>query len=173
MSVMRLMCGPSGAGKTTYAKQLAEKYPNARYLNIDEFYKTYHGGREIHDHEFEVWIQFFEAIHAAEQDGVDVIIDTNAPSEVDRVQFIKWFNFDRYCLYVIDASWAVCKANNQKRTRKVPEDYLAYMHSHFFPPKDYEYLKWNTITWLINDGEHFIEKSNAVDIPYKLWRPNV
>lgn len=155
MSKMYLMCGPSGAGKTTYALQLAKANPQARYLNIDEFYKTYHGGKEIHDHEFEVWIQFFEAIHAAEKDGVDVIIDTNAPTMVDRVQFIKWFSFDSYRLYVVQANWEICAANNQRRTRKVPNDQLWHMFDKFEEPTVDEYAKWDNIIWIENDGKEF------------------
>ena len=37
---MYLMCGCSGAGKTTYSKKFA-KENNLKYLGIDDFYKSY------------------------------------------------------------------------------------------------------------------------------------
>lgn len=158
MATMRLMTGPSGAGKTTYAKLLAAKYPHARYLCIDDFYKTYHGGKEIHEHEFEVWIQFFQAIHAAEQESVDVIIDTNAPSKVDRIQFKKWFKFEKYRLYVVQADWITCTDNNHRRTRQIPTEELWDMYDKYRAPESDEWMSWDTITWVQNDGHQFTEK---------------
>lgn len=54
-------------------------------MNPDDFYAMFLDSSDAHEHEFEVWIAFFQAIHMAMKDGVDVVIDTNAPTKVDRV----------------------------------------------------------------------------------------
>ena len=138
MGALYLMTGLSGSGKTTFVNDFAEQN-NIRYLCPDDFYKVYHndGTAEGHKHEYEVWRALFDAIHIAEQDGTSVIVDTNAPTEVDRVQFLNWFpNFDKYFLIYIEADEELCRKNNQCRERIVPDNELKRMIERFKPPLD-------------------------------------
>ena len=48
MAKMYLMCGLSGAGKTTFAKKFAEEN-DLIYLSIDDFYKDYGHGQYDED----------------------------------------------------------------------------------------------------------------------------
>lgn len=142
MSKMYLMCGMSGAGKTTFAKKFAEEN-NYKYLGIDDFYKEY---KRIFapncqslwsdpKASFEVWQEFFRVINACELDNDDVVIDTNAPTFVKRAQFIDWFpTFDEHNLIYISANRDLRRRNNASRNRVVPDDEMDRMEKEFEAP---------------------------------------
>lgn len=139
MAKMYLMCGLSGAGKTTFAKKFAEEN-NLVYLDIDHFYKTYGLGRYDEDTGFDVWIEFFKAIHFYEKyTNRDVLIDTNAPTFVKRQQFIDWFpSFDEYNLiYIAIDDEELRKKNNASRGRVVPIDEMERMRKEFEEPVEF------------------------------------
>jgi len=123
---MYIMSGMSGSGKTTFAKRFAEEN-GLLYLNPDVFYAAFNGSETVHEHEFEVWIALFQAIHAAEVSGRDVIVDTNAPTLVDRVQFTNWFPSYEAHLISIIAPYELCCRNNAGRTRRIPDDQMERM----------------------------------------------
>ena len=156
MSTMNLMSGPSAAGKTTFAKKFASEHPEVRYLCIDDFYAVHGGSETSHIHEFEVWMAFFNAIHLAERDGVDVMIDTNAPTRVMRTQFLDWFgDFDRYELFFIDATFESCVTRNMRRDRVVPEDHLQHMYRQVERPYILEDSRWDEIHIYENSDNRF------------------
>lgn len=139
MAKMYLMCGLSGAGKTTFAKKFAEEH-NLVYLSIDYFYKTYGLGRYDEDTGFDVWIEFFKTIHFYEKyTNRDIIIDTNAPTFVKRQQFIDWFpTFDEYNLiYIAIDDEELRKKNNASRGRVVPIDEMERMRKEFEEPVEF------------------------------------
>lgn len=90
MSKLYLMTGVSGSGKTTFAKEFAQKN-NLRFLNIDNFYYATFGDENMHTHEFDVWMMFYRAIEIASRDNVDIIIDTNSPTISNRDEIYNWF----------------------------------------------------------------------------------
>lgn len=154
MAKMYLMCGCSGAGKTTFAKQFAKEC-NLKYLGIDDFYALVNGDECIHTNSFEVWIEFYKAIHEAEINDIDVIIDTNAITKSHREQFIEWFpTFEHHLIY-IDAVPELRKKNNKSRRRQVPDEVMDKMHSRLQVPLEHEQFK--TITRIINHENNFIE----------------
>lgn len=135
------MCGLSGAGKTTFAKQFVRDNLGVDYFSIDDFYANYTWENndaspwENPDASFRVWIRFFEAIHDAEQAGRSILIDTNAPTIVKRYQFIDWFpDFDEHNLIYIAADTDTCRANNKARYRVVPDDVFETMVEEFDAP---------------------------------------
>lgn len=138
MAKMYLMCGLSGAGKTTFAKKFAEEN-NLIYLSIDGFYKEYGHGNYDEDTGFKVWIEFFKTIHAYEKYRANILIDTNAPTFVKRQQFIDWFpSFDEYNLIYIDIEdEELRKRNNASRGRVVPDDEMERMRKEFEEPVDF------------------------------------
>jgi predicted kinase len=153
---MYMMCGLSGCGKTSYAKEFS-KDNNLFYLGIDEFYEWYNGDECIRDNTFEVWIEFYQAIHRAEQNGVDIIIDIDAPTFVDRTQMLDWFpGFDEYHLICKTAPERLRRANNSSRTRRVPEDEMDRMLERFeYPRSEFEDARWNTIL-VINNNDNVL-----------------
>lgn len=146
MAKMYVMCGLSGSGKTTYARKFA-KDNNLFYLGIDEFYEWYNGNECIHENAFEVWIEFYQAIHRAEQNGVNILIDIDAPTFVDRTQILDWFpGFKQYHLICVTAPERLRRANNSGRTRRIPEDEMDRMLERWeYPNATFEDVRWNTI----------------------------
>ena len=154
MAKMYLMCGCSGAGKTTFAKQFAEEH-NIKYLGIDDFYALVNGDECIHTNTFDVWIEFYKSIHEAEISNLDVIIDTNAITKSHREQFIEWFpTFEHHLIY-IQASYELRKKNNKSRRRQVPDDVMEKMHVKLQTPLLDEQFK--TITIVTNFENNFIK----------------
>ena len=90
MGNMYLMCGHVASGKSTFARQFAEKN-GFRYLDIDACYKVYNGDEKIHENKFEVWILYYQLIHQASMLGQSAVIDTNAPLSSYRDEFLNWF----------------------------------------------------------------------------------
>jgi predicted kinase len=140
MANLFLMSGPCGAGKTTLSHQLAQEY-NLRYLGIEDFYAVFFGSELIHDHEEEVWEAFSIAIRAAMDDGVDVIIDTNAPTRADRQWFIDRFPAFTFHLISVSAPREICRANNTARSRTIPSDELEALYDAVEPVADDEPFK--------------------------------
>lgn len=72
------------------------------------------------------------------KDGVDTIVDTNAPTKVDRVQFLNWFSdFDVEIAWV-DAPKEQCWERNTKRRRVIPKDEWEKIYDSFEEPMDDE-----------------------------------
>ena len=154
---MFLMCGCSGAGKTTFAKKYAEEH-NLRYLGVDKFYEKVNGDECLHTNIFEGWIEFFKAIHEAEKEGVNVIIDTNAITRCHREQFLEWFPSFEHHLIFIQADPALRMANNLSRRRQVPAEDMDRMTISLQVPFDgTEPFEWKTIQVIKNENNIFAE----------------
>lgn len=153
MAKMYLMCGCSGAGKTTFAKKFAKEH-NLKYLGIDNFYALVNGDECIHTNSFEVWIEFYKAIHEAEINNIDVIIDTNAITRSHREQFIDWFPAFEHHLIYVKATHELRKKNNKSRRRQVPDDVMDKMHNKMQIPLLEEQFK--TITIITNVENNFM-----------------
>lgn len=154
MAKMYLMCGCSGAGKTTFAKKFAVEH-NLLYLGVDDFYAKVNGDECLHINAFEVWIEFFKAIHEAEINNIDCIIDTNAITRCHREQFIEWFPTFEHHLIFIEANVDLRKRNNLSRRRQVPDDAMDAMTQRLEVPSTSENSKWKSITFIYNDENHF------------------
>ena len=151
MAKMYLMCGCSGAGKTTFSKAFAKEH-NLKYLGIDDYYALVNGDECLHTNAFDVWIEFYKAIHEAEVDDIDVIIDTNAITRSHREQFIEWFpTFEHHLIY-IEASETLRKKNNMSRRRQVPDDVMDRMTALLEKPINESF---KTITYIFNLNNEF------------------
>lgn len=157
MAKMYLMCGCSGSGKTTYAKEFATKH-NLKYLGVDEFYAKLNGDECLHINSFEVWIEFFKAIHKTEIDNIDCIIDTNAITKSYRDSFISWFpTFEHHLIY-IDTNVSLRKKNNMSRRRQIPNTVMDEMAEQLeIPCPTSEAKEWRTITFIKNNNNNFAE----------------
>ena len=154
MAKMYLMCRCSGAGKTTFAKEFAKEH-DLKYLGVDDFYALVNGDECIHTNTFEVWIAFYKAIHEAEINNIDVVVDTNAITRSHREQFIDWFpTFEHHLIY-IEAAPELRKKNNKSRRRQVPDDVMDKMHCKLQVPFFNEQFK--TITIITNVENNFMK----------------
>lgn len=152
MAKMYLMSGCSGVGKTTFAKKFAEEN-NLLYLGTDEFYALINGDEIIHENSFEVWIALYQAIHAAEMNGRDCIVDTNALTVVHRDQFLDWFPTFEHHLFFISANEDLRRANNLSRRRQVPEEKMNEMSVRVqYPYWEKLDVRWQSLTWYANIG---------------------
>lgn len=155
MPKMYLMCGCSGVGKTTFSKQFAKEH-NLRYLGIDDFYAKVNGDECLHTNTFDVWIEFYRAIHDAEINNIDCIVDTNAITRNHRAQFIEWFpTFEHHLIY-IGADENLRKRNNKSRRRQVPDEVMDRMSAELEMP----YVlneRFKTIAYIFNINNHFTE----------------
>lgn len=154
MAKMYLMCGLSGAGKTTYAKKFA-KDNNLLYLGVDEFYAKVNGDECIHENTFEVWIEFFKAIHEAEVNNIDCIVDTNAITKCHREQFLEWFPTFEHHLICISVNEKIRYANNKARHRVVPDEVMLKMYIDFEYPSLDEIQKWHSAKTVYNRNNNF------------------
>ena len=164
MAEMYLMSGPSGAGKTTFAKEFAKKR-NLQYLSIDDFYTLINGDERRHEDETEVWLIFFKAIHLAEQHGRNVIIDTNSPTATKRSEFVDWFpNFEHHLIF-IDAPFELCKQNNASRWRQIPDDELREIYETVERPMPDEVEgKWSSVSYYRNENNgHFLKEGTLYE----------
>jgi len=143
MGNLVVMCGMCGSGKTKFAKNYAVEN-NYLYLCPDDFYALLNGDECIHENKFEVWMALFRAIHTAEQSGKNVILDSNSPTLVDRVQLLDWFpHFEKYTLIFIDTPIEVCKENNRMRRRQIPDKEMDRLWSKFQRPSKEEDERWS------------------------------
>lgn len=144
------MSGPSGAGKTTFAKQFA-KDNGYQYLCIDDFYALINGNEQAHEDETDIWLIFFKAIHLAELHGRNVVIDTNSPTKTKRTEFLDWFPSFEHNLIFVNAPFELCAQNNASRNRKIPVHELREIYDSVEIPSDStEDDRWISITSVQN-----------------------
>ena len=160
MPKMYLMCGHPGSGKTYYAKRFAEQY-GYRYLSIDDTYAYFNGDPTSHENKFTVWMTFYQQIHAAEMAGHDIVVDTNAPTPIDRTEFLNWFpDFEHYLIW-IDASQELCVENNKNRKRHIPSEDMNSIFNLFRAPSIDELkdcpcrARWKHIIRIRNENNQF------------------
>lgn len=151
---MYLMCGISGSGKTTFSQSL-ERKTGIKRLGIDDFYKKINGDECKHDNTFNVWIEFFKAIQEMSLQKRDCIIDTNALTWHQRMQFIEWFpNFTHHIIF-IDADFSLQKKNNKSRHRQVPDSAMDKMLIKLEKPTKELDKDWKTIVHIQNVNNVF------------------
>ena len=159
MAKMFLMCGNCGSGKTTYAKQFA-KINHLYYLSIDDTYREVNKNNK-HENKELVWQIFFNKIQQAQQNQYDIIIDTNAPTESDRTEFITKFpKFESHLIWV-DTDLQLCLQNNKNRERIIIENYLLQTFKLFEYPTLEEYYKqkeWLSFSLVINNNNKFLPR---------------
>lgn len=156
MANMYLVCGVSGSGKTTLSK-LLEMEHGIKRLGVDDFYAKVNGDECNHTNSFEVWIEYFKAIHEMEVNNQDVIIDTNALTSVQRAQFPDWFPSFTHHLIFLSADHELRKKNNRSRKRQIPDDIMDQMGLRVEIPTAESDKDWDTITYIFNKNNHFEE----------------
>ena len=151
---MILVCGASGCGKTTFARQLA-KTEGMLHFTPDDFYALINGDERVHENLFEAWSAMFLAIHTAELNGKDCVVDTNALTQGQRAQFLDWFpGFEHHLIY-IEASEKLRRENNMKRLRVVPEEKMTQIRKDLMPVVPSEDERWQSISCWKNENNEF------------------
>lgn len=159
MSKMILVFGLSAAGKTSFTREFAKRN-NYLYFNPDDFYALYNGDECIHENEFDVWIALYRAIHMAELQHKDIVVDTDAPTCSHRSQFIDWFpSFEHHLIYIFTDE-ALRIKNNETRKRRIPDAQIKRQKERFkeFNAEEEEWKdgSWKTFSIIKNeDNKHY------------------
>ena len=143
MANMYLVCGMSGSGKTTFAKQYAADL-NYTYVCPDDYYARINGDECKHTGFFEIWMSMWRDLHNYEVNNIDVVVDTNALTRGQREQFLEWFPTFTHHIVWCEASFGVCLANNNSRRRVIPKEIMEQMWQNIEEPTVEEYSKYKT-----------------------------
>lgn len=153
MAKLYLVCGPSGAGKTTYSKLLSQKLGILRVCP-DEIYALYNGTDLDRSNKYEVWNTMFSIINVAQRNNKDVIVDTTALSVYNRDELCEWFpEFEKHMI-VIETPRDLRRSNNRNRKRVIPEQAMDKMDERWVRPTKEE-KKWKTIKFLTNENNSY------------------
>lgn len=154
MAKMFLVCGISGVGKTTLSQRMAKKH-NLLRIGIDDFYTKVNGNEKDRSNKFEVWIEFFKAIHAAEEADTDCVIEISGLTRHQRMEFIEWFPKFEHHLIFIEAKAELRNKNNMARERVVPEWRIAEMERSVQRPCISDCVHFASIAFFDNENNIF------------------
>ena len=122
------MVGAPGAGKSTYAKQLAQT-ENAVIISGDDIRTELYGSAEIQGNWAEIWDRIDELV--SESCGMPVILDgtyhrTDYREEI--ITLLRSYGYLRVEAVVVNPTLATCLARNFQRKRHVPDYVIKEMH---------------------------------------------
>ena len=157
MANMYLICGPSGVGKTTFSKRFSTHHNMVRF-DIDEFYAIVNGSELNRNNKFEVWIEFFKAIHNAEINNIDCVIEASGITRHQRREFVEWFPSFNHHLIFIMAESELREKNNSGRKRQVPGWRMKDMSSRMqLPILNSDDALFDTLSVIVNENNIFQE----------------
>lgn len=167
MARMLNVSGCSAVGKTTFAKQFAAIH-GFRYLSADIFYAAINGDERIHENKFDVWMALYRAIHLAQEQDIDIIVDANTLTNVDRDQFLGWFPKFEHHLVFIHAEPELRRANNLMRGRQVPDKAMDAMTATVQEPA-WETMdkRWKSYLRINNVNNNFLIVEKEGEIFYE------
>lgn len=143
MSKLYILCGPSGAGKTTWARKFTEDNFDEKilYVSRDEIrFSIVNEEEDYFAHEKEVFKKFSKVIAQTLIDGFDVIADAthlNISSRTKLTQAIDIWIKDYEIVYVIfNVDVDTCIEHNKERSGRadVPENVIRHMCRDFRAP---------------------------------------
>jgi predicted kinase len=124
-----VMIGAPGAGKTTYAKKLAET-ENAHIISGDDVRAELYGSAEIQGNWSEIWERIDELV--SESCGMSIVLDgTHYRKDYrqEAIMLLRSYGYDKVEAIVMDSSLATCLARNfQRSERNVPDYIVTSMH---------------------------------------------
>jgi predicted kinase len=133
--ILAVMVGISGSGKSTYANGLKTSL-NAQLVETDAIRQELTGNAEDQTQNGRVFGIAKKRVSDYLSAGKNVILDATSLSMKDRKDWIDIgkSNNAEVRAYFIDTPVDVCKAQNNKRTRKVPEWVIDKQASKLHPP---------------------------------------
>ena len=149
MANMYLVCGLPGSGKTTFAKELADRN-NYQYFSPDFYYAYINGSELDRSNKFDAWIMMFCDIQEAMENNEDCVVDTAAITYAQRQEFLNWFPDFEHHLIWIDADIFQCLKNNESRKRVIPLERMEKYFDDFEEPDEEEDERWLTFTHIEN-----------------------
>lgn len=119
-----VMVGAPGAGKSTYAKKLAEM-EDAVIISGDNIRKELYGSHDIQGNWFEIWDRVIELVE--ENAHRDIILDGThyrADYRAEAIDMLRSYGYSSIEAVIINPSLATCLARNFKRADRNVPDYV-------------------------------------------------
>jgi predicted kinase len=124
-----VLVGAPGAGKTTYARKLAET-ENAAVISLDDVRAELFGSAEIQGNWWRIWDRVIELVE--ENVGRNVILDGTfyrKDYRAEAIDMLRSYGYWGVNAVVLNPSEATCLARNFQRTeRNVPDYVVKEMH---------------------------------------------
>lgn len=133
--ILAVMVGISGSGKSTYANGLKTSL-NAELVETDAIRIELTGDAEDQSQNGKVFQIAKKRINDILVQGKNAIIDATSLSVRDRKDWIDIAkaNDAEVRAYFVDTPVSICKSQNNKRQRKVPEWVIDKQASKLYPP---------------------------------------
>jgi predicted kinase len=133
--ILAVMVGISGSGKSTYANGLKTSL-NAELVETDVIRLELTGNAEDQSQNGKVFEIAKKRVNDILSQGKNAIIDATSLSVRDRKDWIDIAkaNNAEVRAYFVDTPVSVCKSQNNKRQRKVPEWVIDKQASKLYPP---------------------------------------
>ena len=136
--ILYMLIGLPGSGKTTWAHNNANIF-KADIVSSDEFRQKLFGDEADQSHNSEVFTAMNNATIKILNSGKNVIYDATNLNRKNRIRTINYIknNCKRnvtVVAYIFDTPIDMCKSNNLKRTRQVPDIVYDNMLKHFEMP---------------------------------------
>ena len=173
MPTFYMMCGLPGSGKSTKAKEIAEKN-GALIFSSDALRKEKYGNEAIQGNPNKIFNELVSYIRIALHSGRDVILDATNISYKKRISFLSRVSngmkvpFRKVCV-LMATPYEMCCSRNSSRERVVPEEVMKCMYHSFFVPSYFE--GWDEIQIIYPEDNDTVEKltdsylANVVEFP--------
>jgi len=137
--ILSIMIGISGSGKSTYAYGLKTSL-RAELVETDAIREELTGNASDQSQNYKVFQIAKKRVNDFLRQGKNVIIDATSLSTRDRKDWIKIGKDNEAEIrgYFIDTPIDVCKSQNRKRSRKVPEEVIDRQASKLESPTKFE-----------------------------------
>jgi predicted kinase len=169
-SKLIILCGISGSGKSTYAKDYIERNGNAIRLSSDAVRKELYGDENIQGNPGEVFTLMQKRAVEALNNGYDVIYDCTNITRKDRAGIINVCpKFAKIECHIIWAPIEVCIQRDAERERTVGKEVIDRMLKRFQAPYYDEGIDDIFIEYSIEDfdSEEYLQNTlSAMKIPH-------
>ena len=130
-----ILCGPPGAGKTTYAHKYIEENPGTVHLSSDSVRKELHGDETVQDNPSKVFAIMQKRAIDGLNWGYDVIYDSTAMTRKDRAGIIAACpKFAKIECHIVWAPIETCIERDAARDRTVGKEVIDRMLKRFQAP---------------------------------------
>ena len=161
-----MMCGLVASGKSTKAKELAEKY-NAKIFSSDELRKEMFEDINDQEHNQEVFVELHKRIKDCLHNGESAIMDATNINYKRRMAFLaelKNIPCEKICV-LMATPYPVCIRRNKVRERQVPVNVIHRMYSNFNCP--YWFEGWDNIIVEYSGYEKYFGNPMQFYLDYK------
>lgn len=128
-----ILCGPPGAGKSTYSSKLSH-VENATVISGDDIRFRLYGSAEIQGNWVEIHDEIERQVENASEQSKDVILDNthySASYRRNAIDLLRSYGYIKIEAVVINPPLETCLKRNSSRSRQVPEYIIKEMHTKF------------------------------------------